>query len=337
MWVRGWGTRPRTRRSQGDGCQRSHIKRPKTPKEGTHRHTIPQTFSARGRSVCHRDDAVAHRLREILSHALLGQCGRQQQCGVELYSGKGSVTRQLRRRGIGTIAWDWSISVIFNLLVGPAFSILAGWIEAGIVVILHMGTPCRSWSRARRAPLWSRMPHQLRNRIAVYGLKELVGNDSKIVEEGNLLSKRGQLLYSTCRRLSVSCSEENPAQSYLWLAHGRISRHQVAAASSYLFTMCAFGAPHKKRTRIDGINVSLPELGDADCNSQICAFKKCRHIPLSGLSDGKFVTSATAAYPLRLARVIADGHAAALERRQVNSLWKLFRSKGAANQYTGDG
>ena len=148
-----------------------------------------------------------------------------------------------------------------------------------------MGTPCRSWSRARRAPLWSRMPHQFRSTTSVYGLKELVGNDGKIVEEGNLLSKRGQVLYSTCRRLSVSCSEENPAQSYLWLAHGRISRHQVAAASSYLFTMCAFGAPHKKRTRIDAINVLFPELEAADCTSRICVFKKCRHMPLSGAKE----------------------------------------------------
>ena len=312
-------------------------KRCKVPEGGTHRQRAPQALAARGRSVCHRDDSVAHRLREILSHALLGQCGRQQQCGVELYSGKGFVTRQLRRKGVGTIAWDWSSSAVFNLLVGPAFLILTGCIEAGIVVILRMGTPCRSWSRARRAPLWSRMPHRLRIATAVYGLKELVGNDSKIVEEGNLLSKRGQVLYATCRRLSVSWSEDNPAQSYLWLEHGRISRQQVTAVSSYLFTMCAFGAPYKKRTRIDEINVLFPELEAADCTSRICVFKKCRHMPLSGLSEGKFVTSAAAAYPLRLARVIANGHFQAWERRQAISLWKLFRSKGAVNQDTGDG
>ena len=108
-----------------------------------------------------------------------------------------------------------------------------------------------------------------------------------------------------------------------------VSTRQIFTPSSpcrlviYLYHVCLRGPTQENKACIDAINVSFPELEDTDCTSQICVFKKCRHTPLSGLSDGKFVTSAAAAYPLRLARVIANGHFAALERHQANPLETL--------------
>ena len=50
---------------------------------------------------------------------------------------------------------------------------------------LGIDLPCNSWSLARRAPLWSSMPHRLRSPEFLYGLPELEGRDLETARIGN--------------------------------------------------------------------------------------------------------------------------------------------------------
>eukprot|EP00959_Pyramimonas_sp_CCMP1952_P024929 523231-Pyramimonas_sp.AAC.1 len=76
-----------------------------------------------------------------------------------------------------------------------------GWIRSGVVSGLWPGTPCRSFSVARRAPQWSQLPRRLRTQECPYGLPNLCDKDLLLVAEGNLLAQRsGALLYSCIDR-----------------------------------------------------------------------------------------------------------------------------------------
>eukprot|EP00972_Heterocapsa_arctica_P056821 8387702-Heterocapsa_arctica.AAC.1 len=60
-------------------------------------------------------------------------------------------------------------------------------IKSGLLSIFWIGIVCASWSRARRAPVWSSWPSPLRGDTPdlLFGLTGLSAKDQQRVKEGN--------------------------------------------------------------------------------------------------------------------------------------------------------
>ena len=185
-------------------------------------------------------------------------------------------------------------------------------------------TPCNSMSPARRAPVWSRMPHRLRSAEFPYGLSEVTATDQRTIEKGNLLAKRVGVLIQLCIRHGVPVAEENPVRSYLWLLHGRQARN--SPWRQHEFDQCSLGTGYRKTTRIDGHGVIFEALARRCENRRKCSFTGKPHAVLTGTKDGVFVTRAAARYPRRLCEAIATGFGKSWVRSQQAFMWNVFRS-----------
>ena len=73
---------------------------------------------------------------------------------------------------------------------------------------------------------------------------------------------------------------------------------------------------------MDFWHVTPPVSFSACCHGRLCSFTGAKHLRLSGLSDGAFVTAQAATYPEQLARTLASTLAKASIGREVNQLWR---------------
>eukprot|EP00973_Karenia_brevis_P060936 8473443-Karenia_brevis.AAC.1 len=70
---------------------------------------------------------------------------------------------------------------------------------------------CSSWSRARRAPLHSRMPHRIRSPEHVFGIPNLPFKDHIKVQTGNHMYRNTLQLVKKAIDLNIPGFVENPA------------------------------------------------------------------------------------------------------------------------------
>ena len=179
-------------------------------------------------------------------------------------------------------------------------------IRAGQVESLWIGITCASWSRARRAPKWSRMPRALRDDSQyIYGLPDLEERDQRRVDDGNESLRFVSGLIRLCLEHNVMLVLENPATSRLWITP-EMSRLPPKAASDDLVDYCAFGMPWRKRTRLVAWSRGLSKL-PALCQGTkgICSFSGEKPEPLEGTKGGVFKTAMASAYPSKLCRCVA--------------------------------
>eukprot|EP00959_Pyramimonas_sp_CCMP1952_P071837 1500391-Pyramimonas_sp.AAC.1 len=71
-------------------------------------------------------------------------------------------------------------------------------------------TPCEGFSRARRAPLWSRLPRALCSPQHVHGIPNLLEADQKSLDRSNALGRAAALLLCSAIHRSIPAGEENP-------------------------------------------------------------------------------------------------------------------------------
>eukprot|EP00959_Pyramimonas_sp_CCMP1952_P394197 8259759-Pyramimonas_sp.AAC.1 len=55
----------------------------------------------------------------------------------------------MARKGYHVLAWDIKHGPLFELRDVSRQRLIRGWIQAGLILGVHLGTPCGSWSRAR--------------------------------------------------------------------------------------------------------------------------------------------------------------------------------------------
>ena len=77
-----------------------------------------------------------------------------------------------------------------------------------------------TWSRARRAPVWSSMPSALRSNSLLTGLPELNDRDSNTVRLHNYMCRRVMKYAEISIRAGKSGWIENPRTSMLWKRWG---------------------------------------------------------------------------------------------------------------------
>ena len=127
-------------------------------------------------------------LRLALSRARL----RKYQVFLDLYGGTGGVTASLRRAGFAVITFDFKLGAEYALADPAVISLILGWLDSGIVIVLMLGPPCGSWSRA--LTMWG---HAVRSRDSIYGLDNLAPHRDLIRLLGNVTMRSA---YKIARR-----------------------------------------------------------------------------------------------------------------------------------------
>ena len=265
-------------------------------------------------------------LRETLKTAKRGE----ERIFLEVFAGDANLSRAFQRRRCTVFCIDIRRGPHHDLRCREVFDTVQGWLRVGLVWCLWLGTPCNSFSKARRAPPGSAMPSALRSPAQPRGLPGLTGKDKAKLQEGNALADRAGQLQRLAYALHVPGGEENPYSSYLWQLRNRVLFGRQPHVHDVRVDYCAFGTPFRARTRLRLWGCELPQLtvaGAAPCctGRGVCSFSGRPHQQLSGAVKGEFATARKNSYPPELCSALA-GHFVTERRRRISSrLWTLMK------------
>ena len=100
-------------------------------------------------------------------------------------------------------------------VLDPQFcSKVVAWLRSGMVVIVHFGTPCTTFSRARR---YDGGPPPLRSNEFLDGIPRIPIEDLLAVQQGTAFLELSLEWGALVLKAKGSFSLENPESSMLWL------------------------------------------------------------------------------------------------------------------------
>jgi hypothetical protein len=272
-----------------------------------------------------RSRGIRGALQAIMAKAFSeGKHGHRQVC-IEFFSGAGGLSAALREKGEAVISFDISLGRHFDLNNMVVRSVVSGWFKSRLVRLAWFGTPCNSWSRARRGPPGGRYPCALRDKDNINGLSLLSSKDLAKVVAANSLAKYVGYLLRLCLRWNNPAGEENPASSFLWLMPSR--QHLCKFAKEYVVDYCACSTPYRARTRLRLFGCAAScLLGSMMCHGRgVCDFSGQKHLQLSGAEKGMFRTVRKDAYPRKLCLTLAALLVQAASDRRAAALWAVFK------------
>ena len=272
-----------------------------------------------GRAVDLRDLRCWHLVR-----------GSSSSCGLELFSGSGHFSRAMRRK----LKKVWCFEV--DSCHGPQFDLTSRsfqqhvfrLLRSGKVAYVWLGTPCSSWSRARRND--GHGPGPLRDDGAyLMGFPNLNAKDTAKVHLGNTLMRFSAKVFRICLSLKIPVALENPHTSRIWLASPikHLLHHKM---TNYGYTdFCQDGKPFRKRTRLLWANADLRyALRHCDGPRGICSRTALPHQQLAGTQGGQFLTLLAQPYPHRLCDRLATAFQHAVMHRAAAPLEQFFMGRG---------
>ena len=121
------------------------------------------------------------------------------------------------------------------------------WFCSGLVDFVHFGTPCTTYSIARRL---DGGPPPLRTKDLLDGVPGLALRDQAKVDDGTLFMRITAELATLISSAGGHWSIENPASSMIWAT---TEFRQLASAPGVItveIDMCMYGTPFKKPTRL---------------------------------------------------------------------------------------
>ena len=272
--------------------------------------------------------AVRRALRRALARALRQPADLDPHRAVlELFSGKGHLCRAVVRQGRHSLPLDIIDNPLFDILSGEAWRVIKGWITAGIISAVWMGTPCASWSRALHGPPgsgWCR----LRNPGAhVMGLPDLPPPQQLKVDAGNRQMEFTCRVIRLCLRHRVPVYVENPGMSFLWDAPPLARLCALPHHRAHIQDFCGYGARWRKRTRISCWSSCHPDLAERRCHGHggRCGYTGKPHIILKGVDpvSRRLWTSVAEPYPRAFADAYARHIGRTLDLQRVARLSKL--------------
>lgn len=114
--------------------------------------------------------------------------------------------------------------------------------------MVWLGTPCTTWSRARRGG--GSGPPPIRTNEHIWGLPHLSDCDQNKINKGNLMLKFSAYIFRLCIRRKVAVALENPHSSMLWQTPQMKYLLQHREVDSDYTDFCQEGCLFRKRTRI---------------------------------------------------------------------------------------
>ena len=230
---------------------------------------------------------------------------------LEVFAGEAGLSQAISARGMQIlppieINTNQFVQISVDILEPQVQQHVIKLIRAKVIVFIHFGTLCSSFSIARKA---DGGPPPLRNRMHLWGLPGLAPRDQAKLQLGHefmhLTVQWVRLLHAS----GLGWSVENPASSFLWEMPPMVELAALPTAKMFRLDMCRFGSPHKKPTAVLS-NVDLREL------ALLCdqAERPHSHEPLVGtvLYEGQkvFKTRLAQVYPSALCSTWAQAIAA---------------------------
>jgi hypothetical protein len=176
-----------------------------------------------------------------------------------------------------------------------------------------MGTPCTSFSMARRGPPPPARgpPPPLRSRELPWGLPGLCEKDVERLRVGNLLARFTIRYALLCLEFKVPFMIENPLTSRLWVLPPMIKLLKQPGVQVVVVDFCQFGTRWRKSTKLVFGNVpeaALEDLKLRRCGGRgVCSRTGKPHLVLSGTApNGKFWTLIAQPYPKLLCKMMVQ-------------------------------
>ena len=171
---------------------------------------------------------------------------------LEVFAGTACLTQAARASGLPCLPpIDISVSqlvpVASDVLDADFWEFIIKVAQLGGIFFTHCGTPCNTFSAARKL---DGGPPPLRSAQEPIGLAQLSSDNEALVLLGNLFLLRSVELCLIVFHLGGDFSIENPLQSLLWATPPCCELQQACRAIEVDFDQCAFGAPSMKPTRL---------------------------------------------------------------------------------------
>ena len=226
---------------------------------------------------------------------------------LEIFSGCARLSRACAQKGFFCIAYDIEYGDLCDLLNSKVVDSLCKFTRkhAHEIALVWFGTPCTTWSRARKN---DGGPRPLRDDDSgLMGLAGLSVSEQHKVDEGNRLL---QVTVGLCKlrlALNISWVIENPFSSRIWLTDD-LQSLLLRGAKLICADFCAYGMPWKKSTGF--LVFGFGQFSDIAhvCQSANgrCQHTGRKHIILTGKdATGLWMTRRAQPYPLRLCAAIA--------------------------------
>ena len=227
---------------------------------------------------------------------------------IELFSGCAALSKSCSQHGFLAVAYDIDYSSNCDLLQPHVLENVLDFMTkySDSIALVWMGTPCSSWSRARKD---DGGPRPLRDDSEnLLGFHNLSQKDQNKVQLGNQLLVVSTRVARHCMHLGISFVIENPHSSRIWLTE-QMQSLLSGGASFGRTDFCGFKTPWRKATGF--MFWQFPTLSSIfrTCNPQNgrCSFSGRRHIILSGTdSQGVWLTRRAQPYPKDMCDGIAQ-------------------------------
>lgn len=227
---------------------------------------------------------------------------------IEVFSGCGRLSRAMSALGFVARAYDIEYNHECDLLNQDNLNKLLQWIRshAGSIALIWLGTPCTSWSRARKH---DGGPPPLRDDDdnLVSGFPHLNTRDKAKVAEGNQLLQVSVDIIALATELSIRWVMENPFSSRLWLVPS-VKLLVTRGASFHQVDYCAYGMPWRKSIGLLSENFHALPRALHICHPKYgrCEFSHHRHLQLTGKdASNKWLTLRAQPYPTKLCAALA--------------------------------
>ena len=171
---------------------------------------------------------------------------------LEIFAGQGGVTEAVQLQGVPVlppidIVISGIITESLDIVDEQVWSCIMEVIAQGCVFFLHCGTPCNTFTAARKD---DGGPPPLRSALSPMGLPELSSDNQCLVFLGNLFLFRTTEACVLVFNLGGDFSIENPLLSLIWETGTLEKLINETRALPLDFDQCVFGAPSKKPTRL---------------------------------------------------------------------------------------
>ena len=177
--------------------------------------------------------------------------------------------------------------------------------------------------------MWSKMPHQLRNRSRPMGLPNLPEADGQKVAMGNRLLAVSEAVMKECIQCGIPFVLENPATSWAWATPALTRLRACPAVSTTSLCQCQYGTAHRKATRLLlGPKLCGEPYLAAMCHGRRgqCSITGKPHDILTGFSaGGQWKTFAAKEYPAQLCRAIANSFRATFATDHIAQVSKTLQ------------
>ena len=266
--------------------------------------------------------------------AATGEAGRSpgREVFLELFAGSGRVAAAWRSAGLASVHVDIADDPRLDLTHPAVIARIKAWLAEGRVAAVWLGTPCSSWSLARRGRAGRRGGPLRKVGKFIMGHPEslLRPDDEAKIKLGNDVLRSTVDIIRACIDSAIPVALENPAASRLWHGPGLVELRQHAACRGARLDFCAYGAAWRKPTKVLTWHCGPLESLQRRCKGHggVCGRTSRPHTVLQGRSEtGQMHTSAASPYPREFAIAAAQALSAAAERMRAAGRGQKRRSR----------